>query len=104
MAVVILLVLLAASAGLILSGFSKLQTDVPTCYGRPMVPGDVCVAKVTGPVTDGMPVPQDTTYQEQLDSLTSGGRTSIGLGVVLLVICIVIGLAMAVDPDGGRQR
>ncbi|MCX5208829.1 hypothetical protein OG689_05900 [Kitasatospora sp. NBC_00240] len=104
MGVVILLVLLGAGAGLILTGVGKLQTEVPTCYGRPMAPGDTCVAHSTGPVTDGMPTPQDATYQEQLDSLTSGGWTSIGLGLVLLALCVVIGLTWATGAGRDRPR
>ncbi|MFD0273489.1 hypothetical protein ACFVHB_06155 [Kitasatospora sp. NPDC127111] len=100
MGAVILLVLLIAGVGLVLSGVGKLQAEVPTCYGRPMVPGDVCKARVTGPVTDGMPAPRDTTYQEQVDALTSGGWTSIGLGLVLLALCVVIGIAWAAGRDG----
>ncbi|WP_371502466.1 hypothetical protein OG871_35555 [Kitasatospora sp. NBC_00374] len=103
MAVVILVFVLAAGVGLVLSGVDKLQTEVPTCYGRPMVPGDVCRARLTGPVTDGMPEPRDTTYQEQLDSLTSGGWTSIGLGLVLVALCVVVGIAWMVGAGRSRQ-
>ncbi|MBP0454188.1 MULTISPECIES: hypothetical protein [unclassified Kitasatospora] len=100
---VILLLVLAGGVGLVLSGAGKLQTEVPTCYGRPMAPGDICHARNTGPVTEGMPEPHDTTYQEQLDSLTSGGWTSIGLGLVLVALAVVIGLAWAAGAAADRN-
>ncbi|MFI6846288.1 hypothetical protein OG535_01380 [Kitasatospora sp. NBC_00085] len=103
MGFVILLVVLGGGAGLILSGVSKLHTAVPTCYGRPMVPGDICHPRVTGSFSEGMPEPHDTTYQEQLDSLTSGGWTSIGLGAVLVVLALVIGIGWAAEVGRGRE-
>ncbi|MEU1423295.1 hypothetical protein [Kitasatospora sp. NPDC005751] len=103
MGFVILLLVLAGGAGLILSGVSKLNTAVPTCYGKPMVPGDVCHPKVTGSFSEGMPEPHDTTYQEQLNSLTSGGWTSIGLGAVLMVLAVVIGLAWAAAAGRAQE-
>ncbi|MEV0536880.1 hypothetical protein [Kitasatospora sp. NPDC050463] len=103
MGIVILLLVLAGGAGLVLSGVDKLNTAVPTCYGRPMVPGDICHPKVTGSISEGMPAPHDTTYREQLDSLTSGGLTSIVLGVVLVVLAAVIGIGWAAAAGRDRQ-
>ncbi|MFJ2577325.1 hypothetical protein [Kitasatospora aureofaciens] len=91
----IVLVLFVAGAGLLLLGLDKLHTAVPTCYGHPMSPGEVCHARVTGPVTDGMPEPHDSTYREQLDNLTSGGWTAIVLGLVLLALALLLAVSFA---------
>ncbi|MGW3041963.1 hypothetical protein ACWC9T_18440 [Kitasatospora sp. NPDC001159] len=93
--VLILLVLFAAGAGLVLIGVHKLHTAVPTCYGRPMSPGDVCHPRAAHAYGEGMPEPHDSTYRQQLDSLTSGGWTAIVIGVVLLALAVVIGVAWA---------
>ncbi|WP_328953201.1 hypothetical protein [Kitasatospora purpeofusca] len=90
------LVLLVAGVGLVLMGVNKLNTAEPTCYGRPMSPGDICHVQVKGSFGEGMPEPHDTTYQEQLDSLTSGGWTAIGFGAVLLALAVVITISWTV--------
>jgi hypothetical protein len=86
----IMLVLFGAGFGLILMGVHKLHTAVPTCYGRPMSPGDVCHPRAAGSFGEGMPEPHDSTYQEQLDNLTSGGWTAIAIGVVLLAVALLV--------------
>ncbi len=92
----ILLVLYVAGVGLVLMGVEKLHTAVPTCYGQPMSPGDICRARVKGSFGEGMPEPHDTTYREQLDGLTSGGWTAIVVGVVLLTLAVVITISWTV--------
>ncbi|MER8185994.1 hypothetical protein [Kitasatospora sp. NPDC094015] len=104
MAAVFVLVLLVAGVGLIVSGMDKLQTRVPTCFGRPMEPGDICRARPTGTLTDGMPEPHDSTYQEQLSGLTSGGWTSIVLGAVLLLLGMVIAAAWMAGSGQDERR
>jgi len=97
--VVAFLVLLAGGGvSLVLSGVLKLRLGVPTCYGEPMRLGEMCRVRPTGPTTDGMPVPSDATYQQQLDSLSHEGWTSIGLGVVLLAVFLLLMLVR-----GGRR-
>ncbi|MFG3224594.1 hypothetical protein ACGF07_07430 [Kitasatospora sp. NPDC048194] len=95
----IALVLLAAGAGLVVMGVHKLTTAVPTCDGRPMSPEDVCHPRVTGSFGDGMPEPHSSTYQEQLDNLTSGGWTALGIGVVLLALGVLVAVAWAASRD-----
>ncbi|MFI6152964.1 hypothetical protein ACIBCA_09750 [Kitasatospora sp. NPDC051170] len=95
MAVFIVIVLLLAGVGLVLMGYEKLHTAVPTCFGKPMEPGQICYARDPGPPGDGMPAPQNSTYAEQLDSLTSGGWTAVVIGVVLIVIALLVAASVA---------
>ncbi|WP_354637643.1 hypothetical protein [Kitasatospora camelliae] len=94
---VFLVVLLFGGGSLVLSGITKLHTDVPRCHGALMAPGDVCRARITGVATDGMPEPSDTGYEEQRDNLTREGWTSVGLGLILLALSagLVVGSAGA---------
>ncbi|KJS60512.1 hypothetical protein [Streptomyces rubellomurinus] len=98
----IVLVLLVAGTGLLLMGYDKLHTAVPTCFGKPMSPGDVCHARPVE-VTEGMPKPQDSTYAEQLDSLTSGGWTAIGIGAVVLALAVVLAAAFTTSAIQERR-
>ncbi|MGA5817557.1 hypothetical protein ACPC54_06820 [Kitasatospora sp. NPDC094028] len=98
----IVLVLLVAGVGLLLIGFDKLHTAAPTCFGRPMSPGDVCHARPAH-VTEGMPMPHDSTYAQQLDSLTTGGWTAIGVGAVLLALALVLAAAFTASAVQERR-
>ncbi|MGW2255582.1 hypothetical protein ACWCXH_36270 [Kitasatospora sp. NPDC001660] len=98
-----MLVLFVAGAGLLLLGLHKLHAAVPTCYGRPMSPGAICHVRATGPVTDGMPEPHDSTYREQLDNLTGGGWTAIALGVILLALAIVLAVSFTASTLRGQR-
>lgn len=80
------------------------HTAVPTCYGRPMSPEDVCHPRAAHAYGEGMPEPHDSTYRQQLDSLTSGGWTAVVIGVVLLALAVVIGVARAASTaQDGRK-
>ncbi|MFE2411410.1 hypothetical protein ACFXDE_23990 [Kitasatospora sp. NPDC059408] len=98
----IVLVLFVAGVGLLLLGVHKLHAAVPTCYGKPMSPGDVCEPHTTGSFSEGMPGPQTSTYREQLDNLTSGGWTAIVIGAVLLALAVV--LAISFTASTLRER
>ncbi|MGW6917366.1 hypothetical protein ACWGB8_26570 [Kitasatospora sp. NPDC054939] len=84
-----LLVLLISGAGLVQSGIAKLGQDTPRCHGNPMHPGDICKPKPGAVLTDGMPAPSSTTYDEQLHNLVREGWTTIVLGLVLLTFFLV---------------
>ncbi|MFJ9691580.1 hypothetical protein [Kitasatospora sp. NPDC101183] len=92
----IVLVLLAAGVGLLLMGYVKLHSAVPTCFGTPMEPGQVCHARSSTSFGEGMPTPHDSTYAEQLDNLTSGGWTAVTIGVVLVVLALLVGVSVVV--------
>lgn len=99
MPVFIVIVLLAAGVGLLLMGYEKLHTAVPTCFGKPMEPGQTCYARGPAPTGDGMPAPHDSTYAEQLDNLTSGGWTAITIGAVLIVLALLVAASVAAGRE-----
>ncbi|MEV7026602.1 hypothetical protein [Kitasatospora sp. NPDC093558] len=89
----IVLVLFVAGAGLLMLGVHKLHGAVPTCYGKPMSPEDICRPRTGGSFSEGMPGPQTSTYREQLDNLTSGGWTAVVIGSVLVALAIVLAVS-----------
>ncbi|MEE1785789.1 hypothetical protein PUR71_23205 [Streptomyces sp. SP17BM10] len=98
-----MLVLLVAGVGLLLLGVHKLQAAVPTCYGKPMSPGDVCEPRTHGSFSEGMPEPHASTYREQLDNLTSGGWTAIVIGALLLALAILLAVSFAAAAPRERS-